>query len=111
MAKQIHHFNSVNQRLERTQSDYKIIGIGLYGGDAAALTKAAAVLKRAGVPNANRSFIVQVLVRRLDEEIRTLSEDEALSIFRERYPRRPLALAASRRRVGKPTERKQAHGR
>jgi|SRR5215467_8492033 len=108
MPKRKHRLNPSSQRLERTPTDYKIVGIGLYRNDATALTNAAAVLRRAGLSNANRSFIVQALVRRLEEEIRTLSVDEALSMFRERYSRRPLASAASRHRVGKPTSKRQA---
>lgn len=84
------------QRPVRAKSPYKVIAVGLYDDQARSLDRAALSLQQAGNLKANRSFVVQALVRRLQQEIEGMGPDEILTVFLETYLRRPLAPAPAR---------------
>lgn len=88
------------QRPARQKSAYKIIAVGIYDDLAEALDRAAEGLRLVGF-KANRSFVVQALVRHLQHEMEGLPPEAILSFFIEKYMRRPLAPASSRE-VSKP---------
>jgi hypothetical protein len=78
------------QRRARQTPPYKVIAVGVYDDQAASLDRTATALQQAGF-KANRSFVVQALVRRLQQEIEGLTADQLLQMFIERYVRRPLS--------------------
>jgi len=80
----------------RHERPYKVIAIGIYDDQARSLDRAASGLQQAGYFKGNRSFVIQALVRRLQQEIEGKSADEILTLFVENYLRRPLASAPSR---------------
>lgn len=82
-------------RQSRTKPPYRVIAVGVYDDQAVSLDRAAEHLQRAGL-KANRSFVVQALVRRLQQEIEGLSSDAVVDLFIARYSRRPLAPVARR---------------
>jgi hypothetical protein len=60
------------------------------------LDRTAAELQHAGHLKANRSFVVQALVRRLQQETEGLTSDQLLQMFFDSYLKRPLSKATSR---------------
>jgi hypothetical protein len=84
------------QRQTRSAPPYRVIAVGVYDDQAVSLDRTAAELQHAGYLKANRSFVVQALVRRLQQETEGLSSDQLLQMFFESYLKRPLAKAPSR---------------
>jgi len=73
-----------------------VIAVGIYDDQAASLDHTAAKIQQAGYLKANRSFVVQALVRRLQQEVEGLSSDELFQMFFEKYLKRPLAKSSQR---------------
>ena len=92
------------QRRVREKPPYKVIAIGIYDDLAQSLDRTASGLQQAGYFKANRSFVVQVLVRRLQQDIEGKGPDEILNLFIEKYLRRPLAAAPSREQQPLPSK-------
>src|SRR5438445_9498375 len=86
------------QRQTRQTPPYKVIAVGVYDDQADSLDRTAAQLQEAGYVKANRSFVVQALVRRLQQEVEGLSSEQLLEMFFESYLKRPLSGAHSRQR-------------
>lgn len=86
------------QRPTRRTPTYKVIAVGVYDDQAQSLDRAATDLQHAGYLKANRSFVVQALVRRLQNEIEGLTSDQLLEMFFETYVKRPLSSAPPRLR-------------
>ena len=84
------------ERPTRQTPPYKVIAVGVYDDQAQSLDRTAAELQRAGYVKANRSFIVQALVRRLQQEVEGLTSEQVLQMFFDSYLKRPLSSAASR---------------
>lgn len=84
------------QRRIRQTPPYKVIAVGLYNDQAASLDHTAAELQRAGYVKANRSFVVQALIRKLQLEIEGLSSDQLLQMFFDEYVKRPLSKSSQR---------------
>ena len=82
------------QRQARQTPPYKVIAVGVYDDQAASLDRTATELQQAGF-KANRSSVVQALVRRLQQEIDGLNADELLQMFIESYVKRPLSKVRS----------------
>lgn len=97
-----HSLNERTGKLERRSAikpSYRVIAVGLYADQAKSLDHAAQLLQEAGLDQANRSFVVQALVRRLQHDIEGMGAHEILSLFVEKYLRRPLAHARPREPV------------
>jgi hypothetical protein len=94
-----HKLDPRTKRLERTDNQYKVVAVGLYKDLADSLDRAAIKLQEAGYLKANRSFVVQALVRKLQREIKDLDSDAILDYFLRTHLRRPLAEAPARRRT------------
>ena len=93
-----HVVDSRTSRLQGPASSrggYKIIAVGLYDDLADALDRTARALQEMGL-KANRSFIIQTLVRNLRDATIGLDDAAISNIFIGRYLRRPLAAAAPR---------------
>jgi len=60
------------------------------------LDRTAAELQDAGHLKANRSFVIQALVRRLQQETEGLTSDQLLQMFFDSYLKRPLSKAPPR---------------
>lgn len=75
---------------------YKVIAVGVYDDQATSLDRTAAGLQQAGHLKANRSFVIQALVRRLQREIEGLTSEQLLQMFFDNYLKRPLSKAPSR---------------
>ncbi len=92
--------NSARRRIERPvrerESPYKIIAVGFYEEQINTLDDAAVALQRAGYIKANRSGVLQMIVRRLQYDIRGMRPHEVLDFFFANYLRRPLAIAPAR---------------
>src|SRR5437867_3280250 len=84
------------QRRTRETPPYKVIAVGLYDDQADVLDRATTELQQAGHLKANRSFVVQALVRRLQHEIDGLNSHELLQMFFDSYLKKPPAKAKSR---------------
>ena len=84
------------QRPTRQVPPYKVIAVGVYDDQAASLDRTAAELQQAGYLKANRSFLIQVLVRRLQQETEGLTSEQLLEMFIENYLKRPLSKVAAR---------------
>jgi hypothetical protein len=84
------------QRRTRQTPPYKVIAVGIYDDQAASLDQTATKLQQAGYLKANRSFVVQALVRKLQEETEGLNSDELFQMFFESYLRRPLSKSLHR---------------
>lgn len=87
------------QRPARQKPPYKVIAVGVYDDQAEFLDRAADELQQSGL-KANRSFVVQTLIRRLQQEMEGLPPEAILNVFIEKYLRRPLASASSREPKG-----------
>jgi hypothetical protein len=83
-----------------------VIAVGVYDDQAASLDRATQGLQQAGYFKATRSFVVQVLVRRLQHDIEGLGPEEILHVFVEKYLRKPLASAPSRGEPQRPQPRR-----
>ncbi len=77
---------------------YKVIAISVYSGQAESVDRAARELLDAGFIKANRSFVIQTAIQRLQEDLEGKSREEILKYFLERQIRRPLARAEQRKR-------------
>src|SRR5437879_2004317 len=90
--------NPSSRRVDRLKhSAYRIIAVGLYDDQANSLDLAAQKLQEAGFLKANRSFVIQALVRRLQRDIEGMNADAILDYFLERHLRRSPVKATSRR--------------
>lgn len=76
--------------------EYRVVTVGLYDDQVRTLDQTALVLQQAGLSQANRSFLVQALVRAFAQEVDGKGADEILQLVFDRYLRRPLARAESR---------------
>jgi hypothetical protein len=84
------------QRRPRQSVPYKVITVGVYDDQVVTLDRVTALLQDAGLPGATRSFVVQLLVRKLQQEIDDLNTEQALQRFVDNYFKRPLSMALSR---------------
>ena len=92
-----HKLDRATKRLERVDNQYKVVAVGLYKDLAESLDRATTQLQEAGYLKANRSFVVQALVRKLQRDIKGLDSHAILDYFLETHLRRPLAEAPARR--------------
>ena len=100
-----HTLNERNRLQSRAieKPSYRVIAIGLYEDQACSLDDVTRRLQEAGFTQASRSFIVQTLIRRLQDEIQgQRSPQEILELFLRSF-RRPLSLA----RPSKPVIKKR----
>jgi hypothetical protein len=95
------------QRQVREAAPYKVIAVGIYDDQAALLDRTAAELQEAGYLKANRSFVVQALVRRLGQEIEGLNSDQLLQLFFDSYLKRPSSRMLSRESRSRATDHKE----
>lgn len=95
--------------------EYRVVTVGLYDDQVRMLDQTALVLQQAGLSQANRSFLVQALVRAFTQEIEGKGAEEILQFVFEQYLRRPLARAESRtqpdRQKSQPRSRSRARAR
>src|SRR5438094_4875397 len=77
-------------RRTRLTPPYRVIAVGVYDDQAMSLDRTAAELQQAGHLKANRSFVVQALVRRLQQETEGLTAEQLLQMFIDSYLKRPL---------------------
>ena len=83
------------QRRPRKRSTYRAIAVGVYGDQADSLVRTAAALEQIGL-KANRSFVIQALIRKLQADTEGLAPEQIVSLFMEQYLRKPPRLASSR---------------
>lgn len=99
IGKRDRKFSGATKRLQRRirlVPPYKVIAVGVYDDQATSLDRTAAGLQQAGHLKANRSFVVQALVRRLQREIEGLTSEQLLQMFFDNYLKRPLSKAPAR---------------
>jgi len=94
-----HTLDETSGRLRRrsaSKQPYKVVAVGLYDDQARSLDWAASHLQAAGLNQANRSFLVQALVRRFQQDTAGMTPEEVLTLFVDHYLRRSLAHAPAR---------------
>lgn len=93
-----HKLDEASGRLRRSvvRPPYKVVAVGLYDDQARSLDTAASDLQAAGLNQANRSFLVQALVRKFQHDTAGKTPEELLTLFVDNYLRQPLALAPAR---------------
>jgi len=67
---------------------YRVIAVSLNADEAAEADRIPAILRRAGVPKANRSLVIREALRRLEDELRGKSREDIFRYFVDCYARR-----------------------
>ena len=86
--------NEVRGRAPRQRS-YRVIAVSLYDAEAHIASRLTHILRKAGWPQANRSFVIREALLRLDED---LAEKSPEGIFRDFVERRARRVSSTHSR-------------